>query len=126
MTIYRSKNKYKNKKIAVDGQIFDSKKEARRFQHLRLLERSGAIKDLQTQVKFILIPTQREPDTIGVRGGRKKGKLLEREVAYIADFVYTTSDGIQVIEDTKGIRTADYIIKRKLMLYIHGIKIKEI
>ncbi len=126
MTIYRSKNKYKNKKIAVDGQIFDSKKEARRFQHLRLLERTGAIKHLQTQVKFILIPTQREPDTIGVRGGRKKGKLLEREVAYIADFVYTTSDGIQVVEDTKGIRTADYIIKRKLMLYIHNIRIKEI
>lgn len=126
MTIYRSKNKYKNKKITVNGQIFDSKKEARRFQHLRLLERSGAIKNLQTQVKFILIPTQREQDTIGVRGGRKKGKLLEREVAYIADFVYTTSDGIQVVEDTKGIRTADYIIKRKLMLYIHGIRIKEV
>ena len=124
---YKPRNKYHNKKITIEGQTFDSKKEARRFQDLRLLERSGAISNLQMQVKYILIPAQREPDTVGVRGGKKKGKLLEREVAYIADFVsIDTEKGETVVEDTKGVKTPEYIIKRKLMLYIHGIRIKEV
>jgi hypothetical protein len=54
----------------------------------------------------------------------KRGKLLEREVAYIADFVYT-EDGKRIVEDSKGFKTKDFIIKRKLMLYMHGIRIKE-
>ena len=119
------KNKYRSQKVEVDGIVFDSKKEAKRFQELRLLEKAGAIQNLKTQVKFILIPAQREPDTIGKRGGRKKGKLLERECNYVADFVYT-ENGATIVEDTKGFRTKDYIIKRKLMLYVHEIRIKEI
>lgn len=91
---------------------------------LSLLERAGKIQDLQRQVKFVLIPAQYEPDTIGKRGGVKRGKLLEREVSYVADFVYT-QDGKQVVEDTKGFRTADYKLKRKMMLYFHGSRIKE-
>jgi hypothetical protein len=91
---------------------------------LKLLERSGKISDLQRQVKFVLIPAQYEPDTIGPKGGVKRGKLLERETSYVADFVYIEG-GKQVVEDTKGFRTADYIIKRKLMLLFHGIRIKE-
>ena len=55
----------------------------------------------------------------------KKGKLLERECAYIADFVYTENGKI-VVEDTKGLRTKDYIIKRKLMLYVHNIRVREV
>ena len=117
--------KYHNKKIVIDGQVFDSKKEGYRYRELMLLERSGQITDLQRQVKYTLIPAQREPDTIGKRGGVKKGKLIEREVSYIADFVYR-ENGELVVEDTKGIRTKDYIIKRKLMLYVHRIRIKEI
>ena len=120
-----SGNKYGSKKVEVDGIIFDSKKEAKRFQELSLLEKAGAIKNLQRQVKYVLIPAQREPDAIGKRGGPIKGKLLERECTYIADFVYQ-EDGQTVVEDTKGFRTKDYIIKRKLMLHEHGIKIKEI
>lgn len=54
-----------------------------------------------------------------------KKKLIERGVYYIADFVYYR-DGEYIVEDTKGVRTKDYIIKRKLMLYVHGIKIKEV
>ena len=78
-------------------------------------------------MKFVLIPAQKEPDTVGKRGGLKKGKLLEREVAYFADFVYKdVESGEIVVEDTKGIRTKEYIIKRKLMLYVHHIKIHEI
>ena len=82
---------------------------------------------MRRQVKYILIPVQREPDTKGPRGGVKKGKVIEREVTYYADFVYKDlATGETVVEDTKGIRTHDYIIKRKLMLYVHGIRIREV
>ena len=120
------KNKYHSKKVEVDGIVFDSRKEAKRWLELSLFEKAGVISDLQRQVKFILIPAQREPDTVGARGGIKKGKVIEKECAYIADFVYkdlTLNES--VVEDTKGYRTKDYIIKRKLMLYIHGIRILE-
>lgn len=120
-----SGNKYGSKKIEIDGIVFDSKKEAKRYQELSMLEKAGAIQGLQRQVKYVLIPAQKEPDTIGSRGGIKKGKCIERECTYIADFVYQ-EDGQTVVEDTKGFRTKDYIIKRKLMLHVHGIKIKEI
>ncbi len=118
-------NKYQNKKITVAGEKFDSMKEYNRYCELKMLERSGIITDLKRQVKYILIPAQYEPDIIGARGGRKKGKLLERECAYLADFVYK-ENGLEVVEDTKGVKTADYIIKRKLMLHKHNIKIKEL
>lgn len=118
-------NKYRNKKIVHNGIEFASKKEARRYCELSLLEKAGAITNLQMQVKFVLIPAQREADIIGKRGGVKPGKLIERECAYIADFVYQ-ENGVTVIEDTKGVRTKEYILKRKLMLYIHGIRIKEV
>jgi len=117
--------KFGNKKIEIDGKQFDSKKEYLRFMELSLLEKAGAIQNLKTQVKYVLIPTQREPDTIGKRGGIKKGKVIESECSYIADFEYE-ENGVKVVEDTKGFRTKDYIIKRKLMLYIHGIRIKEV
>lgn len=117
--------KYHNKKTTVNGEVFDSKKEAKRCGELLLLQKAGAISDLERQVKFVLIPAQREADTVGPRGGIKKGNLLEKECAYIADFVYWEG-GKMVVEDTKGFRTADYIIKRKLMLHVFGIKIKEI
>lgn len=89
------------------------------------MERNGEIQNLERQVKFVLIPAQREPDTIGSRGGVKKGKVIEREVSYVADFVYK-QNGEQIVEDTKGFRTKDYVIKRKLMLWVHGIRICEI
>lgn len=118
-------SKYHSKKITLNGITYDSKKEAKRHQELLLLERAGAIQSLQTQVKYVLIPAQREPDKVGKRGGTIKGKLIERECSYIADFVYI-ENGQTVVEDTKGYRTTDYKIKRKLMLYIHGIRIREI
>lgn len=122
--------KYYNKKTEVDGVTFDSKREAKRYMELRILEKAGEITDLQRQVKFELIPDQREKTceiyTKGPRKGEPKpGKVIERRVEYIADFVYT-QDGQTVVEDTKGFRTKDYIIKRKLMLYRHGIRIREV
>lgn len=125
--IKQNKSKYGANKTEIDGITFDSRKEARRYTDLKLLERAELIKDLQLQVKFELIPIQREPDTIGKRGGVIKGKVIERPVTYIADFVYIITDtGEKVVEDTKGFRTQEYIIKRKLMLYIHGLRIREI
>lgn len=124
---YNRRNKYGARKVTKNGLIYDSKKEARRAAFLETLEKAGAITDLRRQVKFVLIPTQREPDTVGPRGGRKPGKVIERECSYIADFVYIdTKTGETVIEDTKGVRTKEYIIKRKLMLERFGIRIKEI
>ncbi len=124
MRWYRT-NKYRNTKTIVDGIEFDSRKEAARYKELKLLEEAGEISNLEMQVKFVLIPTQREPDFVGVRGGIKKGKVIEKECSYLADFVYIR-DGEVIVEDTKGIRTKDYIIKRKLMLYLLGIRIQEI
>ena len=106
--------KYNNKKVFVDGHTFDSKKEAKRYYELRLLEKTGEIEDLRLQVKYVLIPSQ-----------RVDGKLVERECAYKADFVYK-ENGETIVEDTKGFKTKDYVIKRKLMLFIHGIRIKEV
>ena len=124
---YLKRSKYRNNKITLGGETYDSMKEYYRYLDLVLMQQAGEIKELRRQVKYVLIPAQREPDTIGSRGGRKKGKLLEREVAYIADFVYIdVSSGETVVEDTKGMRTTDYIIKRKMMLYFHHIKIKEV
>lgn len=108
--------KYHNRKTIVNGHTFDSKKEANRYSELLLLERAGAIHDLRTQVKYVLIPSQRSKET---------GKIIERECSYKADFVYTEG-GETVVEDVKGYRTKEYIIKRKLMLHVYGIRIREI
>ncbi|MBQ9303883.1 DUF1064 domain-containing protein [Butyrivibrio sp.] len=117
--------KYHNHKVERDGFIFDSIKEANRYSELKLLEQAGTIQNLQRQVPFELIPAQYEPDIIGPRGGVKKGKLIEHKCTYVADFVYLKDDKL-VVEDTKGMRLSDYIIKRKLMLYHLGIRITEI
>lgn len=122
---YKQYTKYGNKKTTVDGITFDSLKEAKRYKELSLMERAGMIQELQRQVKYILIPAQREPDTVGARGGIRKGKLIEREASYVADFVYKEK-GQTVVEDTKGFRTKDYLLKRKMLLFFHGIKIKEV
>lgn len=121
VAVARSNSKYHAKKVKIDGITFDSMKEARRWYELRLMEKSGAVEDLRRQVKYVLIPSQYEHSD---QTGRKKGKLLERECSYIADFVYT-QNGKQIVEDTKGFRTAEYKIKRKLMLYVYGIRIYE-
>ena len=120
-------NKYKNKKvIAADGSVFDSKKELRRWYELQTMQAEGKINNLERQVKFTLIPTQREPSTVGKRGGLHLGKVIEKECYYLAYFTYNLPTGEKVVEDAKGFRTKEYAIKRKLMLYIHGIRIKEI
>lgn len=124
------RSKYGNRKTVVDGITFDSKKEANRFRELQLLERAGKITALQRQVKYVLIPTQREfSNEIYKKGAHqghfKPGKVLEKECSYIADFAYI-QDGAYVVEDTKGVRTEAYKIKRKLMLERYEIQIREV
>jgi len=126
---YKSGSKYHSQKVSIAQEIFDSKKEARRWLELKNMESHGLISGLQRQKKFLLIPSQHEPDRVGPRGGKIKGKLLEHEVAYYADFCYTDAQtGEYIVEDAKSsiTRTKEYIIKRKMMLYIHHIRIREV
>lgn len=120
--------KYRNRKVETDDGPFDSIKEFNRWMYLKQLQDIGVIEDLHRQVVFELIPNQ-----------RVNGKLKERKLTYVADFVYT-QDGEKVVEDVKPTdkngkvnayykATAAYkayTIKRKLMLYKYGIEVKEI
>ena len=109
-------NKYRNQRVTVDGITFDSRKEATRYSELKLLERAGKITELQRQPSFVLIPKQ-----------VRDGKLIERQLVYKADFSYRDEEtGRDVVEDVKGLRTKEYIIKRKLMLWEYGIIVKEV
>jgi len=110
-------SKYNAQKCELNGEHFDSLHEMRRWQELKILERAGEIIDLDRQVPFELVPSQRDPVT---------HKVVEHSVVYKADFCYRTKDGDFVVEDAKGMRTTAYVIKRKLMLYIHNIRIKEV
>lgn len=109
-----SPNKYyAHKTMTPDGIVHDSKKEAGRWQELKIMERAGLISELQRQIRYELIPKQ--PGEIACY--------------YVADFVYRDNkSGETVVEDVKSdaTRTPEYVIKRKLMLYMHGIRIREI
>ena len=107
-------SKFHAKKTTVDGIVFDSKREAARYQELKLMERAGAIRDLKRQVRYELIPA------FDVDGKHY------RPTAYIADFVYTDAKtGKEIVEDTKGVRTGVYKIKAKLFAYQYGVSILE-
>lgn len=126
----RNGTKYNAQKVVYDGITFDSKREAKRYQVLKLLERSGEISNLRLQVEYELIPNQyRTEERYGKNGRRLKDKqvLLERKCCYVADFVYTDNrTGETVVEDCKGMRVEPYQVKKKLMLWVHGIIIKEV
>lgn len=123
-----SEGKYHNHKIERDGEKFDSVKEWRRYCELKIMQSAGMIYGLARQKKFVLIPAQREPDTVGKRGGVHKGKLIEHECAYFSDFCYYDKEGNLIVEDVKSeaTKTEQYKIKRKLMLKEYGIRIHEI
>ena len=107
--------KYGNHKVVVDGEkVADSKHEYRRLNELKLLQRVGEIRDLETQVRYKLIPAQ-------VICGMKV-----RGVDYVADIVYWTKNNKFICEDAKGHRTDAYIIKRKMMKLIHNIDVVEV
>jgi len=112
---YKTPNKYSNEKTVIDGRRFDSKKEARRYMELISLQRAGHIQCLECQKRFELIPTQKD----------STGKVVEHKCVYVADFCYEM-DGETIVEDVKGMKTDVYIIKRKLMLWKYGIRVREI
>ena len=105
-----------------DGTLmhFDSKREARRYMDLWLMQRAGEITNLRTQVKYPLLPKQVHPDG-----------TQERAMDYVADFVYE-KDGETVVEDSKGFRNTSsaayrvFVMKRKMMLYFHGVTVREV
>lgn len=92
-----------------------SKAENARAQELRAWERAGVINDLREQVRFELIPRQMNGD-----------RLVEHACAYVADFVYRDASHARHVEDVKGHRTDVYRIKKKLMLWVHGIEVEEV
>jgi len=106
------RSKYGAKKVFTEEGEFDSQGEYKRWRELKLLEKAGVIKNLQRQVTYELLPKQ-----------EYKGKTI-RSVKYVADFVYE-QDGEEVVEDFKGVRTDLYLLKKKLMLWRHGIMIRE-
>ena len=109
-------SKYGNRKITPPGgEKFDSMKEYNRWGQLKLLQRAGKISGLERQVKFLLLPVQRD----------EQGKLLEHARSYVADFVYTDDKGNRIVEDCKGCKTDVYKLKKAMMLYFHRIRIKE-
>lgn len=102
---YRNRSKYQAIKVKIDGIKFDSKMEAKRYLQLKELEKAGEIRNLRLQESFELQPKFKDKD----------GKTI-RAITYIADFVYE-QDGETIVEDTKGIETTDFKIKKKLLLY---------
>lgn len=109
------KSKFGNHKVYINGEkVADSEHEYKRLSVLKLLQRAGEIKDLQTQVRYKLIPAQ------VICGIKVQG------VDYVADFVYWTKNDKFVCEDAKGHRATDYIIKRKLMKMVHDIDVVEV
>ncbi|MDE3023567.1 MAG: DUF1064 domain-containing protein [Pseudomonadota bacterium] len=103
-------SKYRNKPVVVDNIRFASMREAAHYEKLRLLQKAGAISDLRLQVRYELLP-------------RQDG---EQGVAYVADFVYLDSRGVERVQDVKGVRNPVYVIKRKMMLFFHKIRIEEV
>jgi len=102
--------KYRNRKTGRHA----SRRESKRASELAMLQRAGKISGLREQVRFELIPSQRE-----------NGRVVERAVTYTADFVYE-QDGRTVVEDSKGFKTQQYVIRRKLMRWVHGIAVREV
>lgn len=123
------KSKYHSRKITKDGMTFDSVKEYKRWLELSRLEKAGKIKNLKCQFTYPLIPAQYET-VIDEKTGKKKRKCVERACAYIADFVYQDESGHWIVEDVKGYKKggayALFSVKRKLLLHLYGIKVKEV
>jgi CxxC motif-containing protein len=109
LTQEQHKSKYGNKKVVVDGIVFDSKREAVHYYRLKLMEKSGLITDLELQPEFEIIP--------------KIGK--QRATKYRADFAYIQG-GEKKIVDVKGMKTVVYRLKKKLMKHVHNIDIVEV
>lgn len=116
---HKPRPKYNARKVATPYGTFDSKKEYARFLELKEMQDRGEIESLEVQPRFVLVPAQRD----------EHGRVIEKKAQYTADFSYIDSDGNFVVEDVKSEATRrdrDYVMRRKLMLWFHGIRIKEV
>lgn len=117
--------KYRNRRVEYDGRVFDSLKEYRRYRELKMLLACDAISDLRLQVPFEVIPAIYEDKVVQLKTKTKTvRRCVQRATVYVADFVYM-KDGRQVVEDTKGFRTKEYELKKKMMRAFLGIEIIE-
>jgi len=124
--MYYGRRKYGNKTVETAEGKFDGRNELRRWWFLQDAEKSGKIQNLRRQVEYVLVPKQTHIEIEHLKTKDKEVEVFdEHPVTYLADFVYE-KDGKTVVEDFKGFRTDVYIIKRKLMLYLLGIKIREV
>lgn len=115
--IQKRHNKYGNHKVELDGHVFDSKKECRRYSELKIMEKAGEIKDLELQKPYVILPS-----FFDKQGNRQTA------VKYVADFVYVDKDGNTIIEDVKSPATRKdrvYRLKKKMMAY-NGYEITEV
>mgnify|MGYP003297103902 CR=1 FL=1 len=122
-------SKYHSKKVETEDGLFDSHREKRRWYILKQMEKDGEITELRRQIPFELVPHQ-ELDTprkmkVKTKGAKPRTQRSETAVKYFADFTYM-KNGKLVVEDSKGMKTPEYVIKRKLMKYVHGIEIVEV
>lgn len=101
------RTKYGNRKVSVDGYTFDSQAEAKRYKQLALAQLAGSIENLTLQPQFKLLAS-----FVNSQGKRVRG------ITYIADFTYV-ENGISIVEDVKGKRTKDYIIKSKFFQHLY-------
>lgn len=119
--------KYGNHKIKNAYGTYDSQLEFARFLFLSNREKEGEITNLRRQVEYLLIPAQYGTEIKHLKTKDKEVRvLLERSCSYIADFVYERN-GKTIVEDCKGskyIITADFKIKKKLLLWVHGIELR--
>ena len=121
------KRKYHNKVVKYDGLEFDSKKEMYHYIKLKSMQDEGLISDLRLQVPFEIIPAIYEEQAIQLKTKTKYvSKCVQRAAHYVADFVYKDASGNEVVVDTKGFRTQEYELKKKMMRAFLGITIKEI
>ena len=139
MRINRQNNKLGNRSVTIDGIKFQSIREGNRYCELKLLQKAGKIKNLELQKRYKLIPAYYDVVETGelYKVGSKKGQpktkkvCVEQAADYIADFVYE-ENGKTVVEDAKGFRDpssatyAKFALKRKLMLWVYDIRIKEV
>lgn len=123
----KRKTKYGSKKVTYDGIEFDSKKEMYRYITLKIKQAEGLISDLRLQVPFEIIPAVYEEQEMQMKTKVKVvTKCIQRASHYVADFVYKDETGQEVVEDTKGFRTKEYELKKKMMRAFLGITIKEV
>ena len=121
------KRKYHNQKVTFDGFEFDSKKEMYRYIRLKSMQEEGLISDLRMQVPYEIIPAVYEEEKVQLKTKVKTvTKCVQRAAYYLADFVYKDKDGNEIVLDTKGFRTKEYLLKKKMMRAFLGITITEV